>query len=129
MMQWTPHGTEPEEFARHLRTFAAVFPEVVVVRGPGGYGHFFLGSESPIRFDDEAVRAVLARPGVLADMSSAYDSPETTANGWARRIPELIRLDGPDEVRAAAGEGPLITDDRPLPEYFLLRRLVGGPPG
>ena len=23
-----------------------------------------------------------------------------------------------------AGSGPLITDDRPLPEYFLLRRLL-----
>ena len=28
-----------------------------------------------------------------------------------------------DELRAAVGDGPLITDDRPLPEYFLLRRL------
>jgi spermidine synthase len=125
MMQWTPHGTEPEEFARHLRTFAAVFPEVVVARGPGGYGNFFLGSESPIRFDDAAVREVLRRPGVLEDISSAYDSPEATVDGWARLIRELVRLDTAAEVRAAAGDGPLITDDRPLPEYFLLRRLFG----
>jgi spermidine synthase len=125
MMQWTPHGTEPEEFARHLRTFAAVFPEVVVARGPGGYGNFFLGSESPIRFDDTAVREVLERPGVLEDISSAYDSPDSTVDGWVRRIRGLVRLDTAEEVRAASGDGPLITDDRPLPEYFLLRRVVG----
>jgi hypothetical protein len=27
-------------------------------------------------------------------------------------------------VDAYVGPGPLITDDRPLPEYFLLRRLL-----
>jgi hypothetical protein len=29
------------------------------------------------------------------------------------------------EVLETAGPGPLITDDRPRPEYFLLRRLYG----
>ena len=67
---------------------------------------------------------MLERPGVLEDISSAYDSPETTLEGWAAFIPGLVRLSGAD-VAARAGEGPLITDDRPLPEYFLLRRLFG----
>jgi hypothetical protein len=26
---------------------------------------------------------------------------------------------GPDEIRAFIGDGPLLTDDRPLAEYFL----------
>ena len=67
---------------------------------------------------------MLERPGVLADISSAYDSPETTLEGWGAFIPRLVRLSGAD-VAARAGDGPLITDDRPLPEYFLLRRLFG----
>jgi hypothetical protein len=29
------------------------------------------------------------------------------------------------QAAAWAGPGPEITDDRPLPEYFLLRRLTG----
>jgi hypothetical protein len=29
-----------------------------------------------------------------------------------------------DEVDRFAGTGPLITDDRPLPEYFLIRALT-----
>ena len=30
-----------------------------------------------------------------------------------------------DAVGAYVGPGPLVTDDRPRPEYFLLRRLFG----
>ncbi len=124
MMQWTPHGTLEGEFERHLRTFAQAFPHVLVARGPGGYGNFMLGSEEPIELTEANIRGALERPGVLADISSAYDSPESTLEGWARRIPSLVTLEG-DEVRERAGEGPVITDDRPLPEYFLLRRLFG----
>jgi spermidine synthase len=124
MMQWTPHGTDGGEFERHLRTFAAVFPEVLVIRGPGGYGNFFLGSETPIELTDAGIREVLERPGVLDDISSAYDSPQSTLAGWAAFIPSLVTVPS-DQVAARAGQGSLITDDRPLPEYFLLRRLFG----
>ena len=124
MMQWTPHGTDRGEFERHLRTFAAVFPEVLVMRGPGGYGNYFLGSETPIQLTDAGIREVLERPGVLDDISSAYDSPQATLAGWAAFIPSLVTVPS-DQVAARAGQGPFITDDRPLPEYFLLRRLFG----
>ena len=30
-----------------------------------------------------------------------------------------------DDAARRAGEGPLITDDRPAPEYFLLAALFG----
>ena len=124
MMQWTPHGTDRGEFERHLRTFAAVFPQVLVVRGPGGYGNYFLGSETRIELTDAGIREVLERPGVLDDISSAYDSPQSTMEGWAAFIPTLVAVPS-DQVTGRAGPGPLITDDRPLPEYFLLRRLFG----
>jgi spermidine synthase len=126
MMQWTPHGGTLDEFRAHLRTFHAVFPHVMLISGPGGYGYFFLGSDDPMAFDQPTMREVLARPGILADISSAYDSPTKTADGWLTLIPTLIRMTD-DEVNAFAGDGPLITDDRPLPEYFLLRRLFGTP--
>ena len=79
---------------------------------------------TPIELTDAGIRDVLERPGVLEDISSAYDSPETTLEGWAAAIPGLVTLSG-GGVAARAGEGPLVTDDRPLPEYFLLRRLFG----
>ncbi len=124
MMQWVPYGQTLDEFRAHVRTFRAVFPNVLIAYGPGGYGFFMLGSELPFELSDEAIAAALRRPNVLDDLSSAYDSPEDTEAGWIRRIRSLIWIAG-DDVARFAGDGPLITDDRPLPEYFLLRRLLG----
>jgi spermidine synthase len=127
MMQWMPYGSAVEEFKAHLRSFADVFPEVLIAIGPGGYGFFLMGSELPMTLDEANIRTVLARPGVLEDISGAYDSPETTVDGWVRRIPGLVWRRTGQEVRAYVGPGPLITDDRPMPEYFFLRRVLGPP--
>ena len=82
------------------------------------------GSEQPLTLDDAAIRAVLARPGVLDDISSSEDSPATTAADWETMIPGFAWLDSAG-VRAFAGDGPIVTDDRPLPEYYALRRGFG----
>jgi hypothetical protein len=86
-----------------------------------------LGSDQPIELGEEAIQAVLARPGVLDDISSAYDSPATTSDAWVEVIERQRWLDDAG-ARAYGGDGPLITDDRPRPEYFLLRRLTDGIP-
>jgi predicted membrane-bound spermidine synthase len=124
VMQWAPYGGTPAEFRAQLRTFHAVFRHMIVALGPGGFGFYLLGSDQPLQFEDAAIREVLSRPGVLEDLSSAYDSPETTLEGWARLIPRQVWLQG-EQVADFTGKGPLVTDDRPLPEYFLLRRLFG----
>ncbi len=125
MMQWVPYGQTVDEFRAHVRTFRDVYRFVLILRGPGGYGFYMLGSDQPIGLTNEEMRAVLARPGVLADVSSAYDSPAKTIDEWLSLIPRLTWISA-DQVGAFAGDGPLITDDRPLPEYFLLRHAFGG---
>ena len=122
MMQWTPWGATESDLKEHIRTFARVFPNVIAVRGPGGYGFYMLGSMQPLALDPVAAASVLARPGVLEDISSAFDSPVSTVDGWLREIRDQTWLVG-DEARTYAGTGPLITDDQPRPEYFLLREL------
>ncbi len=82
-----------------------------------------LGSEDELIFHDAAVRTVLGRPGVLEDLSSAVDAPASSVDEWAALIPQLVWVDG-DDVERFAGTGPSITDDRPLPEYFLIRALT-----
>lgn len=124
MMQWLPYGQTLAEFKSHIRTYRNVFPYVIIAFGPGGYGFFLLGSERPLAFDPAAVRGVLSRPGILEDLSSAFDSPASSLESWTALIPRLVWLEG-DRVSEFAGTGPLITDDRPLPEYFLLRHLFG----
>jgi predicted membrane-bound spermidine synthase len=124
MMQWVPYGARESELKEHIRTFASVFPEVLAVRGAGGYGFYMLGSTEPIELRHEDVTAVLMRPGVLEDISSAYDSPAATIDDWIDVIDQQTWLTT-DQAHAYVGDGPLITDDRPRPEYFLLRRLAG----
>ncbi|MGZ3666483.1 MAG: hypothetical protein ACXVDA_18605, partial [Ktedonobacterales bacterium] len=53
-------------------------------------------------------------------------SPRHDLEGWAALIPTLVWLQG-DQVARFAGAGPLVTDDHPLPEYFLLRDRFGPP--
>ena len=125
MMQWTPYGTTESDLKEHIRTFAAVFPHVIAVRGSGGYGFYMLGSAKPMSLDPDVARSVLARPGVLEDISSAYDSPQSTIDGWLAEIADQTWLVD-DEVRAYAGDGQMITDDQPRPEYFLLREWNTG---
>ena len=124
MMQWLPVGGPVEDINDHIRTFTTVFPEVTMVKGAGGYGIYMLGSTQPITFPEADIRAVLARPGVLEDISSAYDSPAKTIDDWVDVIARQTWASG-DDARAIAAVGPLITDDRPRTEYFLLRRLFG----
>jgi spermidine synthase len=126
MMQWIPYGQTLDEFKAHVRTYASVFAHVIIVFGAGGYGLYMLGSDRPISLDPGAIQAALARPGVVQDLSSAFDSPVHDATGWAAEIPELVWIQG-DQVTKFAGDGPLVTDDHPLPEYFLLRHLFGPP--
>ena len=129
MMEWMPYGQSLAEFMTHVRTFHSVFPEVTLAFGPGRNGVFMFGSNEPVRFDDASIRAVLARPGVSEDLAEAPDSPAVSADAWARLIPTLVIAAGA-EIDRVAGPGDIITDDRPLTEYFLLRRMFGpdGPP-
>ena len=85
---------------------------------------YMLGSTQPIAFDHDQIRSILSRPGVLDDLSSAFDSPTDTIEGWISKIDANTWISGP-EVTAFAGDGPMVTDDRPVSEYFLLRMLYG----
>jgi spermidine synthase len=124
MMQWIPWGQSINEYKAHIRTFHSVFPEVAIVFGPGGYGNFVLGSMEPIILEADAIREVLGRPGILDDISSAFDSPTDTVDGWVDEIVKQTWISG-DAVTAFVGDGPEVTDDRPLSEYFLIRRILG----
>jgi spermidine synthase len=125
MMQWTPFGTSAADLRDHMRTFAEVFPYVTAIRGPGGYGFYMLGSDQPIDLDPDATRGVLGRPGVLADISSAFDSPASTIDSWLAVLDRQAWMKD-DALRTYAGPGPLITDDAPRPEYFVIRGLAEG---
>ncbi len=97
MMQWIPYGQTIDEFKAHVRTYAAVFPHVIIAFGPGGAGTYMLGSNDPISFTPEAIQSVLSRPGVVQDISSTANAPEYTLAGWEAKIPQLC---GPRVTRS-----------------------------
>ena len=95
------------------------------MKGAGGYGVYMLGSSKPVTFAEEDIRAILARPGVLEDISSAYDSPAKTVDAGVEedRPPDLDHRWRRCQV--VCRPRPDGHDNRPRPEYFLLRRLFG----
>ena len=123
MMQWVPYGQTLEEYLAHVRSFAAVFPNVRVIFGAGGYGTYMLGSDGDVDLSEENLVAAITRPGVLEDVTSAPDSRGRTAEEWAAQLVGNTWVTD-EEVRQVLGDGPLVTDDRPYPEYFLLRRIA-----
>ncbi len=123
MMQWVPYGQTMNEFLAHVRTFLAVFENVNVIAGAGGYGFYMIGSDGPVDLDEASIRRVLEDPAVLEDLNGAPDSQDRSVDEWVATIMGLTWASG-DVLRAAVGDGPLITDDRPLPEYFIIRRLT-----
>ena len=126
-MQWLPWPREETLTKAHVRTFDRVLAHVLVARGPGGNGIFMLGSDSPLTISDPtAVRTVLDRPEIVDLLAEPVDAPVTTRDQWATAIPGLVWFES-DAVAAYVGDGPLVTDDRPFSEYFLLRTIgVGG---
>jgi spermidine synthase len=119
MLEWISYGQSLEEFFTHVRTFRSVFPEVTLAFGPGQNGVFMFGSSDPVRFDGTAIREVLSRSGVIEDLATAPDSPVDSIEAWTDLIPTLVIASGAD-IDRVVGPGDIITDDRPLTEYFLL---------
>ena len=104
-VQWVA-GTEAE-YKTIARTFLSVFPETTVWGG----GTLFLGSVEPLRLRRSDFDWKLGVP----------ERREMTAMLGIRTFEDLLRhyRAGPSELRQFVGEGPVLTDDRPLVEYFL----------
>jgi spermidine synthase len=105
VVQWVA-GTEAE-YKAIARTFLSVFPETTV----WGDGSLLLGSTEPLRLRRSDFDAKLKLAG-RADGLRQLGAPTFEA---------LLTLfiAGPRELAAFVGDGPLLTDDRPLTEYFL----------
>jgi spermidine synthase len=104
-LQWIGHRSELE-YKLILRTFLDVFPETTLWAD----GQLLVGATQPLVVRRESFERKLqhaATRAALADVD--LDSFE-----------KLLRMfhAGPEELRAFAGVGQVLTDDRPLIEYF-----------
>jgi spermidine synthase len=109
-LQWIGHRRDIE-YRLILRTFLDVFPETTLWAD----GQLLVGSLGPLAVRREAFARQIAR----AETRQALD--RIGLGSFDALIGQFIA--GPDELRVFVGDGPLLTDDRPLLEYF--RSLPG----
>ena len=104
-LQWLS-GSDAE-YKVMARTFQSVFPDATVWLD----GSLFLGTNGPLQLSRSVMEAKLATPEYFATFRAL--GVETFQD-----LLDLYRA-GPDELRRFVGAGPILTDDRPLVEYFL----------
>jgi spermidine synthase len=86
-----------------MRTFLSVFPYTTL----WGDGSLMLGSLEPFEFSQSAYEKRREDPRFRA----LFD--------WNMDIMRQNYLAGPEELKPWVGDGPILTDDKPLIEYFL----------
>ena len=111
MLQWIGHR-DAAHYKLIMRTFLDVFPDATLWSG----GTLMVGGTGPLRISQAAIAA-------------RFQLPETRlalARIGIESLDDVLRryTAGPEEMRAFAGPGPLLTDDRPLLEFH--RSIQGG---
>jgi spermidine synthase len=95
-----------------VRTFLSVFPETTF----WGRGDIMVGSKRPVRVDRATFDRKMRDPVVR-------ETAESIGIKRYEDLAEQFRATAED-MRRYVGEGPVLTDDRPMVEYFL--SLGGG---
>lgn len=109
VMQWNG-GDTATEYKLLLRTFLSVFPHTTLWAN----GSLMLGSTRPFTIS-----------------RTAYDVRRRTFEqfNWDLATLKRIYTADADAARAFAGDGPILSDDRPVIEYFLSLPKNDGPGG
>ena len=105
MAQWV--GPQDDfQYKTMVRTFLSVFPHVTLWLT----ADLLIGSQEPIALDLEATARRFDSPAAREAMRAAQfnDPPSVAAAFVATR----------EELEAFVGDGPILTDDRPVIEYY-----------
>jgi spermidine synthase len=108
--QWLPLHAQSLASARMTaRTFLAAFPHVQLWL-PSVRDAVLLGSDRPLALDVARLDAAYATPATEANLRDAYlETPEALLGAY------LLDRDG---IERWAGPGAILTDERPLMEFF-----------
>jgi len=99
VMQWNG-GDSMMEYKLLMRTFLSVFPYTTL----WGDGSLMLGSMKPFTLSQSAYEARRAGFELFP---------------WDLATLKRIYVAGTDDIKAFVGDGPILTDDKPVIEYFL----------
>lgn len=104
VLQWIGHRPFVE-YSLIMRTFLDVFPNATLWADAG----FMVGTVKPLRIDPAAIDRLRQRPETREALDAVGLKTFDDLRRWFTA--------GPDEMRAFVGDGPILTDDRPLVEY------------
>jgi predicted membrane-bound spermidine synthase len=114
---WIP-GAEPAVESAFALALRDVFPHVRAYQSVEGWGMHLLASDRPIAERTALELTARLPPEAAADLV-AWGPHPTPAEQLGAVLAREIAVDWPALERLASA----LTDDRPLNEYFLLRRL------
>lgn len=103
-LQWIGHRPSVE-YKLIMRTFLDVFPHASLWYD----GNFMVGTRQPLSIDPASLDRLRSDPATRDALDAVGLTGFDVLRSWYTA--------GADEMRALAGEGPLLTDDRPLVEY------------
>jgi spermidine synthase len=106
-LQWVGSASEVE-YKLIMRTFMSVFPHTTL----WGDGSLMIGTKHPLRISRAAFERRLADP----EAGEAMQSVGLTS--FERLQSQFIA--SPESLRQFVGEGPILTDNLPATEYFLM---------
>lgn len=121
---WFP-SDEKAVLAATTSSLQESFPHVRVFQSSEGWGYHLLASDQPIVSPDEKTLRSRLSPAVLADLAEGSEGEDKSDP------PRLLLRVLDSEVPLAqvlAGKQSEISDDRPINEYCLLRRMTSGNP-
>jgi spermidine synthase len=119
LQQWLP-STEPFIAASVARALGEVFPHVRVFRSWEDSGWHFIASAEPLRTASAAELAARMPPGASRDLLEW--NPEAAPED---RFRQLLEHEIPlRSVIDLAPRAPVLRDDRPVNEYFFVRRIL-----
>ncbi|MCL6545801.1 MAG: fused MFS/spermidine synthase [Bryobacteraceae bacterium] len=117
LQQWLPEGDQAI-YAAVAKALDESFPHARVFQSVEGWGHHFLASETAIPLQSAAALAARMPERAAADLTEwgPHAAPEEQLAAVLRQELSL------EELVALSPRTPALTDDRPINEYYLLRR-------
>jgi predicted membrane-bound spermidine synthase len=122
IQQWLPYG-EPIVWSAVTQALGAVFPSVRIFASVDEVGCHFLASHVPIPVKSARELAATLPAAAAADLIEW--GPGTTALEQFHRV--VGNEISPQRMIEMDPGAPLLSDDRPVNEYFWLRRRFGPP--
>jgi spermidine synthase/MFS family permease len=121
LAQWLPDG-DPQDLAAVARALHESFPYVRVFRWGTRWGFHFLASEQPLPHltAEELQRKLPAQAAIdLAEWAPPFRGNEAVLTAFQMLLASEVPIEA---LINESPTTPALTDDRPINEYYLLRR-------